>query len=148
MLSFKKILCPTDFSQHSYEALKAANELGLKFGARLYLLHVIAPVPIITAAGTPMTAGIGPSEFNVPFYQQELKTSAVRKLRELVKRRKGKNWTHRYRHPWRNRIPPFNLWLGCREGRAPGSLSRAYHQVPRQEKLKAEETGEQQGRKL
>jgi universal stress protein A len=87
MLPFKKVLCPTDFSQHSYEALKVANELALKFGARLYLLHVIAPVPIITATGTPMTAGIGPSEFNVPFYQQELKTSAVRKLRELVKRR-------------------------------------------------------------
>jgi universal stress protein A len=87
MLPFKKILCPTDFSQHSYEALKMADELALKFGASLYLLHVIAPVPIITATGTPMTAGIGPSEFNVPFYQQELKTSAEKKLRELVKRR-------------------------------------------------------------
>lgn len=90
MLPFKKILCPTDFSKPSYEALKMANELALKFGARLYLLHVTAPVPIITATGTPMTAGIGPSEFNVPFYQQELKTSAEEKLRELIKRKISK----------------------------------------------------------
>lgn len=90
MLPLKKILCPTDFSQHSYEALKVANELALKFSARLYVLHVTAPVPLITATATPMTAGIGPSEFNVPFYQQELKTSAVKKLQELVKRRISK----------------------------------------------------------
>jgi hypothetical protein len=33
MLLLKKILCPTDFSEPSYRALKAARELALHFSA-------------------------------------------------------------------------------------------------------------------
>ena len=43
MLPLKKILCPTDFSEASYEALKAANELALHFSAELCLVHVLSP---------------------------------------------------------------------------------------------------------
>ncbi len=43
MLPFKKILYPTDFSEPSYEALKAANELVLHFSAELCVIHVISP---------------------------------------------------------------------------------------------------------
>ena len=42
MLPFKKILYPTDFSEASYEALKAANELALHFSTELYLVHVVS----------------------------------------------------------------------------------------------------------
>jgi len=44
MLPFKKILYPTDFSDPSYEALKAANELALHFSAELCVIHVVSPV--------------------------------------------------------------------------------------------------------
>jgi len=44
MLPFKKILYPTDFSDPSYEALKAANELALHFSAELCVVHVVSPV--------------------------------------------------------------------------------------------------------
>jgi len=44
MVPIKKILYPTDFSEASYEALKAANELALHFSAELCLVHVVSPV--------------------------------------------------------------------------------------------------------
>ena len=50
MLPFKKILHPTDFSEPSYEALKAANELALHFSAELCLVHVVSPIPIAEAS--------------------------------------------------------------------------------------------------
>lgn len=36
-----KILVPVDFSPSSHDAIEAASELARKFGAELYLLHVI-----------------------------------------------------------------------------------------------------------
>jgi nucleotide-binding universal stress UspA family protein len=80
MLPFKRILCPTDFSESSYEALKAADELALHFSAELYLVHVVAPVPIAEA----------PTSFNVPSYQQELTQSAERSLQEVIEQRVAK----------------------------------------------------------
>ena len=75
MLPFKKILCPTDFSEPSYEALTAANELAVHFSAELYLVHIVALVPVTTASMV---------DFNVPAYQQELETSAKTKLQEVI----------------------------------------------------------------
>jgi len=43
MLPFRSILCPTDFSDHSYLALDAATELARHFQAELLLVHVIVP---------------------------------------------------------------------------------------------------------
>jgi nucleotide-binding universal stress UspA family protein len=43
MLPLKKILCPTDFSQPSFEALSVASALATQFGAELYVLHVMEP---------------------------------------------------------------------------------------------------------
>ena len=40
-MPLRKILCPTDFSEPSYNALNAANELALHFSAALVLLHVV-----------------------------------------------------------------------------------------------------------
>lgn len=50
MLLFKKILCPTDFSEPSYKALKAAGELAKEFGAQLILIHVLSPVQVFPAS--------------------------------------------------------------------------------------------------
>ena len=52
-LAFKKILCPMDFGEPSYEALKMANELALQFSAELILIHVVKPsdyIPIVSPA--------------------------------------------------------------------------------------------------
>ena len=40
MLRFQKILCPTDFSEDSTQALEAACELAATFQCELHLLHV------------------------------------------------------------------------------------------------------------
>jgi nucleotide-binding universal stress UspA family protein len=79
MLPFKKILCPTDFSEPSYEAIKAAGELASHFGSELCIVHVIAPVPMI-----PMAAE--PSAFDVALYEQELEVSSKRSLEEVFKK--------------------------------------------------------------
>jgi nucleotide-binding universal stress UspA family protein len=77
MLPFRKILCPTDFSEPSYEAIKAAGELASHFESELCLLHVVSPVPVV-----PM--GAEPSAFNIPLYEQELEASSKRSLEEMI----------------------------------------------------------------
>ena len=44
MKAFKKILVPVDFSPHSREAIRAAADLGARYGSALTLLHVFQPV--------------------------------------------------------------------------------------------------------
>ncbi|HVP36691.1 MAG TPA: universal stress protein [Terriglobales bacterium] len=90
MLPFKKILCPTDFSQPSYEALKEANELAEHFSAELLLVHVLAPIPVITAATTPMSAGAPAINFDVVLYEKELKAWAEKKLGEIIDQKLSK----------------------------------------------------------
>src|SRR5262245_18091332 len=41
MISIKRILAPTDFSDHSRAAVRYAAELADKFAAELVLLHVV-----------------------------------------------------------------------------------------------------------
>jgi nucleotide-binding universal stress UspA family protein len=79
MLPFKKILCPTDFSEPSYEAIKAAGELAYHFASELQIVHVIAPIPIIH-----VPIGPEPSVFNPSLYEQELDASSKRALEEVV----------------------------------------------------------------
>ena len=49
MLPLRNILCPTDFSEPSYEALRAANELALHFDAHLVVVNVIPTLPMLAA---------------------------------------------------------------------------------------------------
>lgn len=83
MLPIRKILCPTDFSEPSYEGLKVADELALHFSAELCVVHVVPPVPVIPAA----PAG---AAFNVPAYQQELIVSSKKSLDDAVEQRISK----------------------------------------------------------
>ena len=69
MVTFKKILCPTDFSEPGCAGVKAASELASRFGAELILIHVVGPIPAID---TPA----GMSTFDVAAYQKELSDSA------------------------------------------------------------------------
>jgi len=44
MLPFRRILCPTDYSEAASAALEKACELARHFGAQLYVLHVVPPL--------------------------------------------------------------------------------------------------------
>ncbi len=79
MLPFKKILYPTDFSEASYEALKAANELALHFSAELCLVHVVSPV---VPASPEFAPGVLPL--------QEMQASAEKSLQEVALQRVSK----------------------------------------------------------
>ncbi|MFH1302072.1 MAG: universal stress protein [Planctomycetota bacterium] len=77
MLPLKKILCPTDFSEPSYEALKAANEIAACFSAELILVHAVTPIPVIPIHDDP-------TSFNLPLYEKEMETSARKSLDQVA----------------------------------------------------------------
>lgn len=77
MLPFKKILCPTDFSEPSSRAIEAASELALHFGSELCFLHVVSRVPSVPG-------GAESSGFNVALYEKELETAWKRSLEEII----------------------------------------------------------------
>jgi len=79
MLPVKTILCPTDFSEPSYEGLKAANELAHHFSAGLVVLHVNPPIPV-------MPEGHGAINFNIPEYQKEMENAAREQIDKVVER--------------------------------------------------------------
>ncbi len=78
MLPFKKILCPTDFSEPSRQAVTVAKELAYHFKSELCIVHIVSPVPVI-----PFAEGI-PSTFDTRSYQQELEVSSRKALEEVV----------------------------------------------------------------
>ena len=80
MLPFKRILCPTDFSQPAAAALKRAEEVARHFGAEMLVAHVIPSVPGPHTYPDPPVA----SSFDVPLYQQELAINAEKILKDLV----------------------------------------------------------------
>ena len=51
MISLQKILIPVDFSEHSQKAIRYGEELAVKFGAALQLIHVVETQPIMYAEG-------------------------------------------------------------------------------------------------
>ncbi|MDI6853119.1 MAG: universal stress protein [Deltaproteobacteria bacterium] len=83
MLAVKRILCPTDFSQPSYEALKVAGEVARHFGAELWVMHVIPPIP----SPGPVTEATFAPGFDLPLYQQELVGSSEKALQAVIKER-------------------------------------------------------------
>ncbi len=76
MLSFKKILCPSDFSAPSLEALSAARDMAKVFGAELLLLHVVAPVPVVDGPA-------GPAPIDASLYDAEMEKAAKKNLEEI-----------------------------------------------------------------
>ncbi len=77
MLPIKKILCPTDFSEPSFEAVKVANEFAVHFGSWLCLLHVVSLTPIVSS---PMA----PAAFDISAYQKALEDNAREKLQTVM----------------------------------------------------------------
>jgi nucleotide-binding universal stress UspA family protein len=86
MLPFKKILCPTDFSEPALVALKRAEELARHFAAELIVTHVIPPLPGPHSFPDPQAS----LNFEVPLFQQELAIKAEQMLKDLVFQLKGR----------------------------------------------------------
>jgi nucleotide-binding universal stress UspA family protein len=74
MLPFRKILCSTDYSEPSYEALARAWELAGHFGAELCVLHV---VPVLGNE-------LGFDTEHIPDYERERLAAARQQLCELI----------------------------------------------------------------
>ncbi|MDQ7826023.1 MAG: universal stress protein [Candidatus Eremiobacteraeota bacterium] len=82
MIPFKKILCPSDFSDPSYNALVMADKLAKSLDAELFVLHIVPTIPLLYYP-SPM----GPDEyvdFNVVTYQDALLKEAHRKMDSVV----------------------------------------------------------------
>ncbi len=71
MFPLKKIVCPTDFSEGSFQALAEASELALHFGAEIHLVQVIQLPPPTTEPGLPLS-------------QKELHEDAEEALRRIA----------------------------------------------------------------
>lgn len=77
MLPIRRIVCPTDFSEPSYEALRAANELAHHFAAEIILVHVVAPPPVIPVPEAVLV--VSPK-----VYQDEMTAASNRMLEHVV----------------------------------------------------------------
>jgi nucleotide-binding universal stress UspA family protein len=88
MLPLSKIICPTDFSDPSFEGLKAANELADHFGAQVILLHAIAPMPTMSGAGAP-------TGFHIPPVLKEMEGKASEELERLKSEKLAKSFETR-----------------------------------------------------
>src|SRR5512146_272123 len=77
MFPVKTVLCPTDFSEPSHQALKVAGELASQVGAGLLLVHVVPVMPAL--ANDPNYV------LKVPEYERLLHQDADEKLAHLVR---------------------------------------------------------------
>ncbi|MDY0110097.1 MAG: universal stress protein [Candidatus Krumholzibacteria bacterium] len=81
-MHIKTILCPTDFSEPAERALKAARGFALRFEARIVLLHVSEPLPLLAS---PHVGG-AVTNFDVPGYQEARLEQAREHLEALAKK--------------------------------------------------------------
>ena len=76
MLEIERILCPTDFSDGSLEAVAQAADLSIKFGAEIYLIHVLPILPALPKYPTLV--------FQVQEYEQSLGADAQEHLNDIA----------------------------------------------------------------
>lgn len=79
MLPVKKVVCPTDFSDPSYEGLKVAGEFAEHFSAELILVHAIFPGPIVP--------GIAEPGFHIPVALETMQDTAENALQDLARQK-------------------------------------------------------------
>ena len=76
-MKFKKILCPTDFSDPAAKALKVAADMALDYSSELLVVNVVEPIPTISTADT----------FPLNYLRQylnEAESVSKKRLKELV----------------------------------------------------------------
>jgi len=79
MLTIKKILCSTDFSEPSYQGLEYAGELASLFQAELSVVYVL---PLLPHQATDPNIS-----FTIPEYERILHKDAEQQLNEIIKKR-------------------------------------------------------------
>jgi nucleotide-binding universal stress UspA family protein len=83
MYNVERILCPTDFSAGSFQALSVARDIGIRFAAELCLIHVLPILPVL------------PTEPNFAFevheYERLLHDDAQKHLDEMAHELKQKS---------------------------------------------------------
>ena len=77
ILPIKKILCPTDFSEPSYDGLKAGSELANYFSAELVLVYVISTSQILPVSHEPAAALL-------PQILKDVEESAKKSLQQIA----------------------------------------------------------------
>ncbi len=82
MLPLKRIICCTDFSDPSYKAVESAQELAMFFKAKLYVVHVVSPVPVAAPADA-FAHGQVAEAFNVEGYRKQLEEIALMQLEQV-----------------------------------------------------------------
>ena len=60
MIDLRRILVPTDFSKHSHNALTYAVAFADKFGAELYLLHVVQDLALFIPEAVSVAPPVAP----------------------------------------------------------------------------------------
>lgn len=80
MTDIKSIVCPIDFSEPSFAALKTANELALKYSSELCLAHVVESFAFSDMIG----------KSNYEWYNKRLISTARMRLNEVIKQRVSK----------------------------------------------------------
>lgn len=60
MISIRRVLAPSDFSDHSLPPVRYAAELAEKFGAELILLHVVQDLALVLPDAVMPTAAAAP----------------------------------------------------------------------------------------
>jgi nucleotide-binding universal stress UspA family protein len=78
MPTFKRILCPVDFSEPAHLGLSTAVELAKCFSAELLVVHVVPPVPV-AAVPEPVPT------FDVLTYERELTKSAEKEVERIIR---------------------------------------------------------------
>jgi nucleotide-binding universal stress UspA family protein len=89
MLPFKRILCPTDFSEPAFTALKRAEEMARHFEAELSVVHVVPELPVPHQFPDPEAD----FKFDLPLFEQELAVKAEQMLKDLVSHHKVRTRT-------------------------------------------------------
>lgn len=89
MFPFKKILCPTDFSEASLCGIKMAGEMALKFDSEIILLNVHKPIPQLPSPRLEASD----TTFDVSGYEKAIITEAKETLAELKKTLLGEKTT-------------------------------------------------------
>jgi universal stress protein A len=90
MLPVKRILCPTDFSEPSFTALKSANELAVHFSATLYLVHVVPSIPVAPPMVN-MSYAVVTTDVDIEKYREDLIRSSEKALETVIEEKTGHN---------------------------------------------------------
>jgi len=87
MVPFQRIVCPVDFSEPSHAALDTADELAVRCGAELCVVHVVPPVRMIY----PLGPYPGFMNFEEPEYERVVCETAKKALSWAASAGCGKN---------------------------------------------------------